>query len=419
MIEYVNDYKHNYLTEFCENEDDFSLRMLMENDIPGLLRPEIRHMDGVTKLYYCISGKQNLTNLFVHKSINKKEFFALLHSIYQLTGLADEFFFSCGGIVLSPEMVFWNMEDNIFEFIYFPSADGVMNLTEMADFIVSKIEYEEERFSDLVYQFCEDVYENTINLEKYIEEEKNFLGNEEVQGRETEKEDQMEELVEKDEVGSIKDDFSFDFYDGEEDTKERKGKKKNGKRSVKRKSETSLLSTLMGIVFGRKDDEEFAENIEEDFWSREESEMEFQYGEKDVVSEQEERYAKDKYSKEKNTREKCAKEKGDTKTVFYDIASVRENKLYHIGKKHAPNIELSDLPCVIGKDEEMVDYCISDVTVSRMHVRFFEEDGVCWMQDLNSTNGTFHNGLRLRPNQKVLLEKEDEVGIGQMNYIYR
>ena len=94
MIEYVNDYKHNYLTEICEDEDDFSLRMLMENDIPGLLRPEIRHMDGETKLYYCISGKQNLSNLFVNKNIGKKDFFSLLHSIYQLTGLAEEFFFS-------------------------------------------------------------------------------------------------------------------------------------------------------------------------------------------------------------------------------------------------------------------------------------------------------------------------------------
>lgn len=414
MIEYVNDYKHNYLTEICEDEDDFSLRMLMENDIPGLLRPEIRHMDGVTKLYYCISGKQNLTNLFVHKNINKKDFFALLHSIYQLTGLADEFFFSCGGIVLSPEMVFWNMEDSTFEFIYIPSGEGVMNLVEMADFIVSKIEYEEEYFSDLVYQFCEDVYENTINFEKYIEKEKCYLGNEEVKIQEVEKDNQKEELIERNEVGQIEDDFAADFYSGEEAAKERKRKRKSGRR----KSETSLLSALVGIVFGRKDNEEFPDNIE-DLEFKEERDLEFQYGEKDVVSEQEEGYAKEKYIKEKDTEKTYAKEKGDTKTVFYDVASKRENKLYHIGKKHAPNIELSDLPCVVGKDEDMVDYCISDVTVSRMHVRFFEEEGICWMQDLNSTNGTFHNGLRLKPNQKVPLEKEDEVGIGQMNYIYR
>lgn len=413
MIEYVNDYKHNYLTEICEDEDDFSLRMLMENDIPGLLRPEIRHMDGETKLYYCISGKQNLSNLFVNKNIGKKDFFSLLHSIYQLTGLAEEFFFSCGGIVLTPEMIFWNMENNLFEFIYIPSGDEGMNLAEIADFIVSKVAYDDEQFSDLVYQFCEDVYENRMNLEKYIEEEKHFSENEEVQEREPERKEPREEVSEQDDSGPIEDDLEFGYYDREEVSKERKVKKKHEKKSekkgekkserkvVKRKSENSFLSALMDLVFGRNEKLEYPDNIE-DFWSNDESDMEFRYGERDCVSEPEERY-----------------EKEDTQTVFYDVASVRENKLYHIGKKHAPNIELSHLPCVIGKDEEMVDYCISDVTVSRMHVRFFEEDGACWMQDMNSTNGTFHNGLRLRPNQKVLLQKEDEVGIGQMNYIYR
>ena len=84
MIEYVNDYRHNYLTVSCEDEEDFSLRMLMENEIPGLLRPEIRHMDGVSELFYCISGKQSIINYFIQKTIDKKTFFDLLHSIYQL-----------------------------------------------------------------------------------------------------------------------------------------------------------------------------------------------------------------------------------------------------------------------------------------------------------------------------------------------
>ena len=41
------------------------------------------------------------------------------------------------------------------------------------------------------------------------------------------------------------------------------------------------------------------------------------------------------------------------------------------------------------------------------------------MQDLNSTNGTYHNGLRLRPNEKVMLEVEDEVGLGRVQLVFR
>ncbi|MDE6950472.1 MAG: FHA domain-containing protein, partial [Lachnospiraceae bacterium] len=42
-----------------------------------------------------------------------------------------------------------------------------------------------------------------------------------------------------------------------------------------------------------------------------------------------------------------------------------------------------------------------------------------WMQDLNSTNGTYHNGMRLKPHEKVALETEDEIGFGQMQFVFR
>lgn len=41
------------------------------------------------------------------------------------------------------------------------------------------------------------------------------------------------------------------------------------------------------------------------------------------------------------------------------------------------------------------------------------------MEDLNSTNGTFKNGLRLNPYEKRKLEQGDELRFGQTEFIYR
>ena len=109
----------------------------------------------------------------------------------------------------------------------------------------------------------------------------------------------------------------------------------------------------------------------------------------------------------------------EEKTVFMDIRQEQERKLYGIGKSRQQKIFLDRLPCTVGKDKMLVNHTISDSSVSRMHVRFFEEEGDLWMQDLNSTNGTYHNGLRLRPNERVILEPEDEVGFGRMQFVYR
>ena len=38
---------------------------------------------------------------------------------------------------------------------------------------------------------------------------------------------------------------------------------------------------------------------------------------------------------------------------------------------------------------------------------------------MNSTNGTFKNGLRMQPYEKKKLEEEDEIKIGRTVMIYR
>lgn len=47
-----------------------------------------------------------------------------------------------------------------------------------------------------------------------------------------------------------------------------------------------------------------------------------------------------------------------------------------------------------------------------------EEDGY-YLEDMNSTNGTFKNGLRMQPYEKRKLEEGDEITFGKRTLIYR
>ena len=107
------------------------------------------------------------------------------------------------------------------------------------------------------------------------------------------------------------------------------------------------------------------------------------------------------------------------RTVYMDIENRQERKLYGIGKCRRQKIFLERLPCLVGKDKSLTDHVIEDPTVSRMHAKFSVEEETVWMQDLNSTNGTYHNGMRLKPHEKVALETEDEIGFGQMQFVFR
>ena len=73
----------------------------------------------------------------------------------------------------------------------------------------------------------------------------------------------------------------------------------------------------------------------------------------------------------------------------------------------------------IGKKKEEVTLALEDVSVSRMHARIMEEQGEYYVEDLNSTNGTFKNGLRMQPYEKRKLETGDEIKCGKIIVVFR
>ena len=73
----------------------------------------------------------------------------------------------------------------------------------------------------------------------------------------------------------------------------------------------------------------------------------------------------------------------------------------------------------IGKKKEEADLVLDSSSVSRIHARIVREKAEAYLEDLNSTNGTFKNGLRLQPYEKRKLEEGDEIKFGSVILIFR
>ncbi len=82
-------------------------------------------------------------------------------------------------------------------------------------------------------------------------------------------------------------------------------------------------------------------------------------------------------------------------------------------------IPLQKLPITVGKMAGAVDLVLNDQSVSRLHARISRDGNRFFITDLNSTNGTFRNGMRLEPNASEIIEPGDEIGIGKLKFIYR
>ena len=66
-----------------------------------------------------------------------------------------------------------------------------------------------------------------------------------------------------------------------------------------------------------------------------------------------------------------------------------------------------------------VECVLMDDSISRIHARFEKVGDTIQMTDMNSTNGTYKNGLRLQPHETVEIEPGDEIRFGNLNYCYR
>ena len=62
---------------------------------------------------------------------------------------------------------------------------------------------------------------------------------------------------------------------------------------------------------------------------------------------------------------------------------------------------------------------LNDQSVSGLHARISRDGNRFFIKDLNSTNGTFRNGMRLEPNASEIIEPGDDSGIGKLKFIYR
>ncbi len=79
-------------------------------------------------------------------------------------------------------------------------------------------------------------------------------------------------------------------------------------------------------------------------------------------------------------------------------------------------IQIPYVPFTLGKHPGLSDACIDRPTVSRLHARIDQKEGVYILTDLNSTNGTSVNGYPLQANETVSLGNGDSIYLADAGY---
>lgn len=461
--EYRRDLQNNYLILQSEEEEEknsYQLKMAQQNEIAGLLPFHCARKDGELQFYYEITAKQSVSSLYEKRLMGRTDILTLLGGIKDTMENLQKYLLNPLHLVFHPEYIYMDAERRNIFLCYVSQEDQESSILSLAEFILKHLDHEDRCAVVLGYSFYQKASEENFSLYKALRELLLEMRNEEAgadteaaQTQRAEQDSGRWDLCGNGQTESHK--VSADSRTGYDhaytewmeyekqntETYEVTHKQRSGKarknNAVKKIdwmfriihpavliSGLFLLAVLEivcyagglgiteagGIVFlilslelllnkyllnrGKKQEkEQWLQEEEEEMYRILKDEMYEMPQEKERIEQTQ--YLNNFPENEVLRLISVQAEKGGT--VFPDICLNRE------------------IVCV-GKLKGEVDVILDSPTVSRMHARLERRDGKFFVKDLNSRNGTFHNGRRLAPQEQCEITVGDRISFAEAEY---
>lgn len=414
-----------YKTDFCASymlieipeeigHSQYSFKMLERNTIQGVLSLKERKEDGKGYLYLDISGKKSLIEEYKDKEMELEEMIFFFQQLMQVLEELRKYLLTEKMTVLEPEFIFRDMEDHQLYITVLPwELEEGNRLHKLAEFFLEKISHKDEFGVNAAYHFYKQQSQPHFSLYYFIPvlEKENILKRQQKKEKIEVKQwsntiESTWEEVSPEEIKEVIPEQTWEEIEPEQ--KETRKNKYLGVLLIVIAFVLTLISFLPMIRFKHRMSTmvlaivffivgiaiKIIEYLQE------------QKGLKEV-------------KKEKPVHEEVMKiENGMEDTVFFESDTSEDLlKLQWKEKGRTKQVVLREFPCTVGKVKEDVSIVMDSPFVSRVHCRFVEKDRGIAVMDLNSTNGTYLNGIRLKEGEILEIIKNDEILIGKVKVL--
>lgn len=428
QTEYIRSLNNNYeriLLDKKPEERRYQYCILSRGGIKGLLSCSLRYINGLAYLYYDISSKQNVTQIYDNRVINRKWMKDFFWSMKQIQLELARFLLDERNVLWYPQQIFQDLENNIFSFLYMPYYEGDNGFHQLLEYFVEHIDYEDEGLVECVYK----MYEQFDKAGEAYLQEQIFT----------------DVKILEAEVDGGTEKSAVDFKDREGWTTS--GRNEMHTRAVQQPEEIEWEATQSAMAEQIATEQNKAEQTREKQIAMEQIGAKQNLAEElatnDTIADKREKKGilsifdgrrkkeKDKqdsyeralqltmggYSVAEKTPYEEEEEWG--RTIYIEEDALPKERVHRLCTQDGRMIiQLDKNSITIGKKKEEADLVLEDVSVSRMHARIIKEQDGMYLEDLNSTNGTFKNGLRMQPYEKRKLEEGDEIRFGKKDFVY-
>ncbi|MDD2957334.1 MAG: DUF6382 domain-containing protein [Lachnospiraceae bacterium] len=167
---------HNYM--ILENKqvtgEEYTVRMVEQNQIPELLNCQVRKRDGSTYLYYEITSRQPLEQIYAKKNMKSQDIEQLLFGIRSALERGRQYLLNPEDMILQPEFIYMNAESRQLQLCYYPhlpEREGV-SFGELAEYILKHLDHSDRKAVELGYELFRQASMENFSLSETL---KNLL----------------------------------------------------------------------------------------------------------------------------------------------------------------------------------------------------------------------------------------------------
>lgn len=383
-------------------------KLMLRRKLPGLLAVEKAYMDGEGQYWYNISGKQSLDMYCRVKEVDISFIEKLIMSICSEMEILEWNLIQTNCLMLDPELIFITNSNQEIIFTVYPGGSGTIEteFQQLMEFLLTKVDHKDTQAVKAAY----GIYEKTL-LDGYSITD---IRDEIVRSRQNEgKKDVAEEPVVNgtEKVWREENNQSVVLerkYEDHSDKKRKDGisKRANRKKKEEKKKEQKewirKLKKLL-IEIGLLEEEETEKQVYKSYHGSRECLQDTRKPSKSAVVYPEEEI-------------KTAVRPEYRPTVCLNsMTGKTRGMLLYQGAESYEDICVTKKMTRIGYGPD-ADVQIQADTISQLHARIDRDGEIYYIEDLNSTNGTYVNDEPLAYKERRKLNSNDMIRFADVRY---
>ncbi len=425
-VQFSRETYHSYMILEPDSVDKsgFEEQMLVNQNSEYLLHFHPQETDGVRQYCYEITGMMDFVSCVNRRPVSCRILKGMIRSLLGVCEAVNEYLLDPDCLFLMPDRIYMDVDAGGMHFAYIPGYRGnfLQGLRDLSECMLSAADHKDRECVMLVYELYRLVREDDFSaasIRKILQEE----GQEETPSvrmepdpglpRENILQDWPEDDPVKEEEKGRKTDagkiiccilgggicltaaaaFRFGWLHG---AAERLGIGEKYLLAAILFLSGAVLFLLMKLMQRKREEKErkndpYCLQPEEDFWE----ETDFPGGHYEFTDDS----AYD----------------SDSTMILSAGSGVR---LASMNKAVAGDLVISRFPSVLGVRAPEAQTVLACTGISRKHALLEEDGGRYYLSDLDSTNGTWLNGEKLRPNEKKVLVNEDLITFADVRFMF-